>query len=103
MTEVELIEAIDATLGGRKKSAVSLVIRTMKVHMEKALKSGESVVLTDFGTFTVKKFKKKPLFGKPREDGFWTKVKFSPSRRRHHGEVRSGSGRREDEDSGTGP
>lgn len=102
MTEVELIEEVARTLKTTKR-VVALVLDATKLYMENALRSGESVVLTGFGSFKVEKFKKKPLFGKPREKGFWVKVKFHPSRRRlPHGEVRRSSGRREDEDSGSG-
>jgi nucleoid DNA-binding protein len=101
MTEVEIIEAV-AKAQGVSKSLVSAILQNVKHEATKALDAGESVVLTGFGTLRVEKFRKKPLFGKPREEGFWVKVKFSPSRRKSNGKVRRSSGRREVKDSGTG-
>lgn len=81
MTLVELIEAIAADTGV-PKSSVALVMKSFKAQAMKALKNGENVVLTGFGTFLVKVFKKAPLFGKPPGKGTWTKVRFQLSRRR---------------------
>lgn len=96
MTEIELIEEI-AFIIKAPKVAVAHVLHGMKQTMKKTLARGESVVLTGFGSLQMRKLKKKPLFGKPQE-GVWTKVKFTPSRRRQRGKVRSSAGRREVKD-----
>lgn len=101
MTEVELIENVakDCCVS---KSTVAGIFHNMKWQMQKTLARGESVVLTGFGSLQMRKLKKKPLFGKPQE-GVWTKVKFTPSRRRQRGKVRSSAGRREVKDGERGP
>lgn len=102
MTEVELIEEV-AMEANVSTYLVAMILKHTKLVARKTLDAGEGVVLTGFGSFKVEKLQKKPLFGKPREEGFWVKVKFHPSRRPLHGEVRRSSRRRKGEDSGTGP
>jgi len=91
MTEVEIIEEI-AAAQSLSKATVAAVFHQAKDVMRKALESGESVTLIGFGALRVEKHKKKQLFGKPRGEGFWVKVKFHPSRRKPLGKVRRSSG-----------
>lgn len=90
MRETELIEEI-AYVSGVPKVTVAKVIKSFKTVVKKTLGANENVVLTRFGSFFLAHLKKKPLFGEHGGKGTWAKVKFSQSRRKHHGEVRSSS------------
>lgn len=81
MTTSELIEAIAAKTGV-PKDTVALVLGTSHEVMWKVLKTGEDVVLINFGTFHEVTLKRKAIFGNvlgPRK-----RIRFRVSRRKDH-------------------
>lgn len=79
MVRTELIEQIAKRTGVRRED-VEKVLSSFVDIVHETVSSGEKVLLSGFGSFILQKLKKKPLFGEEPGKGFWTVLKFHPSR-----------------------
>ena len=79
MVKTEMVEKIAKATGVRRED-VAKVLSSFIDSVFETVGSGERVLLSGFGTFFLQKLKKKPLFGEDQGKGFWTVLKFHPSR-----------------------
>lgn len=82
MTFTELVEAV-ARETNKPKYLVADILRVSYEETMKALETGETVVLSGFGSFYSVGLKERPLFGGTRMSGAKRRVRFRLSRRRN--------------------